>query len=132
LGSIVLSLGLFLLGVFLNQFQSLKPMSLFGIDMNFSLMPKYFVGLLQWTLVLALFSKEHSLHNLVQYGTYLLLIIIAFDVLFVVMIKRHVASEWAISFHVFFYTLIEFFTGTYAMIVAILIHKFYRNTKFND
>ena len=107
-------------------------MSLFGIAINFSVMPKYFVGLLQWALVLVLFSKEHPLHDIIQRGTPLVLGLIAFDVVSMVMIKRQWAAELGFHLHGFFYESIRLFTDTYAMIVGILIHKFYRNTKFND
>ncbi len=107
-------------------------MSLFGIDLNFSVLPIYLIGLFQWILVLALFSKEHPLYNEIQYGTYVLLVFIVFDVLSMVMIKKHVASEWAIFLHNFFCTIIGLFTESYAMILAILIHKFYRNSLPNE
>jgi hypothetical protein len=132
LGSITLSFLLFLLGVFLNKFQGMRPMSLFGMAINFSVMPKYFVGLLQWALVLALFSRDHPLHDIIQRGTPIVFGLIAFDVVSMVMIKRQWAAELGFHLHGFFYESIRLFTDTYAMIIGVLIHKFYRNTKFND
>jgi hypothetical protein len=132
LGSILLSFLLFLFGVFLNKFQGMKPMSLFGVALNYTVIPKYFIGLLQWALVLALFAKDHPLHRIIHAATPFIFVLIVFDVVAMIMIKRQVGVELGLPLHGFFYASIRLFTDTYAMIIGVLIHKFYRNKITND
>jgi len=124
--SILFSFGLFALGKLLQKV-NLNNLSLLGIPINFTVFPKYVVGLLQWALILTLFNKNHALHSLMQKGTWFVLGIIVCDLISMMMIKKHFLEWIGLELHGFFYASIRVIADTYAMILATIIHKFFNH-----
>jgi len=124
--SILLSFGLFALGKLLQKV-NLNNLNLLGISLNFTVFPKYITGLLQWALILTLFSKNHALHSLMQKGTWFVFGIIVCDLISMMMIKKHFYAWIGLELHYFFYASIRVIADTYAMIIAVLLHKFFNH-----
>lgn len=124
--SMLLSFGLYSLEKKLRII-NFNNLNLLGITLNFTVLPKYITGLLQWVLILTLFNKDHALSSLIHKGTWFVLAIVVCDSISVIMIKKH-SYEWiGWELHCFFDGSIRVIADTYAMIIAVLLHKFFKH-----
>ncbi|MFM1791738.1 MAG: hypothetical protein RLZZ252_92 [Bacteroidota bacterium] len=116
----VLGYGLVFVG---QRMLEVHGLTLFGMSINLTVLPKYALAILHGGLLGVLFPNKHALFGFWQ--VFLLVIIgsIVIDFATVIAIKKEFFKDLGLVIHRFFLTIIKISGSPMAIVLGIVIHK---------
>ena len=116
----VLGYGLVFIG---HRMIEVHGLTLFGMSINLTVLPKYALAILHGGLLGLLFPNKHPLFGFWQ--AFLLVIIgsIALDFVAVIEVKKEFFKDLGLVIHRFFLTILKISGSPMAIVIGIVIHK---------
>ncbi len=98
-------------------------LTLFGMAINFTVLPKYGLAVIHAALMGLLFPNSHPLNKIWQYFLIVLVVLLLGDFVVTIAIKKQVMPDISLLLHRLFLQPIKWVGTTVSIVIGILLHK---------